>query len=147
MIKNLCRALLGAFSSSGSSFSGSIHVGTSSMKVRTGGNSVVRVNGKTYSGQRVDIVGGRVLVDGKEQPEVLSGPMVRVTVNGSPESVQTDSGDITVNGTAGTVSTTSGDVKCESVQGGVSTTSGDVSTRSIGGSVSTVSGDISRSLR
>jgi len=141
MIKNLCRALLGALSSTNS-----CHVGAGSMKVRTGGNAVVRINGKTYSGSSVEIVGGRVRVDGVDQDGVLSGPTVNVTVNGSPASVQTDSGDITVNGTAGTVSATSGDVKCGNVQGGVSTTSGDVLCRSIGGSVSTVSGDVSRSF-
>lgn len=142
MIKNLCRALLGALTSSSSN-----HVGSDSLNVRTGGNAMVRIGGKTYTGSRVEIVGGRVKVDGVLQEGTPSGPVIRVTINGSPESVQTESGDITVNGGAGVVSTSSGNVKCETVHGGVSTTSGNVSTRSIGGNVATSSGDISRSLR
>lgn len=114
------------------------------MDIRTGGASIVTVNGKSYRGSSVSIVGNKIVVDGVEQGGDLVGP-INVTVNGSAQSVQTASGNIEVHGAVGTVSTTSGDVRCDDVQGGVSTVSGDVQCRVIGGSVSTVSGDVHQS--
>lgn len=141
MIRALFMGLLRSIKGSNSN-----HIGSSSMTVRAGGNATVSINGSTYRGASVVVFNGQVFVDGVAQDRALKGQMIKVVVNGSPESVHTDSGDIEVHGTAGAVSTTSGDVKCGNVQGGVSTTSGDVSCRSVGGSVSTVSGDIARSL-
>jgi hypothetical protein len=137
MIARICRALARLLNDNNAP------TRKKSMKVRTGGNAVVKINGHTYTGSSIDIVGGKVMVDGVEQTQELIGP-ISVTVNGSAQSVTTASGDITVVGTVNTVSTTSGDVACGDVRGGVSTVSGDVECRSIGGAVSTISGDISK---
>lgn len=110
------------------------------MNIRMSGSSVT-IDGKTFSGRSVSIVGNKVVVDGVEQPGELVGP-VSVTVNGNAESVESGSGRIEVAGSAGRVKTMSGDVHCGDVTGDVGTMSGDVTCGSIGGSVKTMSGDI-----
>lgn len=115
------------------------------MKIRTGGSSVT-IDGRTFTGSSVSIVGDKVVVDGVEQSDNLVGPVV-VTVNGNAESVETASGKVEISGSAGRVKTMSGDVECGDVTGDVGTMSGDVNCGSIGGSVKTMSGDIKGSAK
>lgn len=104
----------------------------------------VTVNGKTYRGKNVSIMGdGSVVVDGVVQEgATLTGP-INVTVNGDVESLRTVSGDITVNGSTGSIQSTSGDVEVKgAVVGNVQTVSGDVLCKKVEGDARTVSGDI-----
>ncbi|WP_298187764.1 hypothetical protein [uncultured Pseudomonas sp.] len=110
------------------------------MQIKTSGSSIT-IDGKTFTGRSVSIVGNKVVVDGVEQPGELVGP-VSVTVNGNAESVESGSGLIEVAGSAGRVKTMSGDVWCGDVTGDVGTMSGDVTCGAIRGSVKTMSGDI-----
>lgn len=110
------------------------------MQIKMNGSSVT-IDGKTFTGRSVSIVGNKVVVDGVEQAGELVGP-VRITVNGNAESVESGSGRIEVAGSAGRVKTMSGDVHCGDVTGDVGTMSGDVTCGAIRGSVKTMSGYI-----
>lgn len=115
------------------------------MKIRTS-NSSVTIDGRTFSGRNVSIVGNKVVVDGVEQSGDLVGP-INVLINGNAESVETESGKVEVAGTVGRVKTMSGNVKCGAVTGDVGTMSGDVTCGPISGSVKTMSGDIKGSAK
>lgn len=110
------------------------------MKIKTSVSSVT-IDGRTFSGGSISIVGDKVVVDGVEQEGHLVGP-VSIVINGNAESVETESGTVEVSGSAGRVKTISGDVKCGAVNGDVGTMSGDVTCGPISGSVKTMSGDI-----
>jgi hypothetical protein len=105
---------------------------------------VVVINGYSFSGRSVNIVGGKVIVDGVEQPLEAGdlGVHINVSVAGDVERLSTVSGDVAVIGDCGSVQTVSGDVDCHRVSGDVSTVSGDVDCGVVRGSVRTTSGDI-----
>lgn len=107
------------------------------------GSGSVTIDGKTFTGRSVTIVGDQVIVDGVAQAGTLVGP-VNVTVNGDAENVTTTSGNIVVNGGCYRVKSTSGDIECRDVAGDVETTSGDVKCGTVSGSVNTISGNIRR---
>lgn len=98
------------------------------------------VNGKTYQGNSISIIDGKVIVDGKVQDEI-NVPKIEVTVNGDVGEIHNSSGDVTAQN-VGEVTTTSGNVKCKEVSGSVKTTSGDVECGNVSKSVSTTSGDV-----
>lgn len=110
------------------------------MHIKTSGSSIT-IDGRSFTGRNVSIVGDKVVVDGVEQDGSLVGP-VSVTVHGNAESVETGSGKVEVSGSVGRIKTMSGDVHCGAVGGDVGTLSGDVTCRNISGSVKTMSGDI-----
>lgn len=110
------------------------------MKINTGGSSIT-IDGRTFTGRSVSIVGDKVVIDGVEQKGTLVGP-ISVTVNGNAESVETGSGKVEVAGYTGRVKTMSGDVHCGDVQGDVGTMSGDITCGAIAGAAKTMSGDI-----
>jgi len=121
------------------------HKGGGSMgfSVSMSGGSVT-INGKTYTGKNVSVMGdGSVVIDGVVQEgEPLVGP-ISVTVNGDVESLRTLSGDVAVTGSTGSIQSTSGDVYVKGdVKGNVQTVSGDVSCDKLEGDARTVSGDI-----
>ncbi|QFT40052.1 MULTISPECIES: hypothetical protein [unclassified Vibrio] len=105
-------------------------------------NGSVSIDGRSFTGRSICIIGDKVIVDGVEQAGELVGD-IQVKVDGNVESLQTISGDVVAND-IGSVTTTSGDVECQSITGNVKTISGDVRSRQIGGSVNTVSGSIKR---
>lgn len=111
------------------------------MQIKMSGGSSVTIDGKTFTGRNVSIVGNKVVVDGIEQSGELVGP-ISVTVNGNADSVESGSGKVEVAGSVGRVKTMSGDVRCGDVTGDVGTMSGDVTCGAIAGSVKTMSGDI-----
>lgn len=110
------------------------------MKIKTGGSSVT-INGQTFAGRTISIIGDRIVIDGIESGDSLVGP-ISVVVNGSAESVETTSGNVEVTGSVGRIKTMSGDVHCADVSGDVGTMSGDVICQKIVGNAKTMSGDI-----
>lgn len=110
------------------------------MKINTSGSSVT-IDGRTFSGKSISIVGDKVVVDGVEQDGTLVGP-ISVVVNGSADSVETTSGKVEVTGSVGRIKTMSGSVRCADVSGDVGTMSGSVTCGAIAGNASTMSGDI-----
>lgn len=110
------------------------------INIRSGGS--ITINGRTYSGNHIQINGDKVIVDGEVVEGVTDKQLI---IQGDVVSVASESGNITVNGNiSGNAKTMSGDVTCGNITGHVTTMSGDVSAREIGGSVSTMSGDIKR---
>ena len=98
-------------------------------------SSTVTINGVTYSGDNVSIVGGRIIVEGKEQSQQIVNHLINVQVNGDVHEVNSVSGDISINGSVGSVSSVSGDVNVRGgVTGSVSTVSGDSIDSATGGS-------------
>lgn len=106
------------------------------------GDHVV-IDGRVFSGKNIDIVNGKVIVDGEEQEGSLSGN-IHIEVNGYVERIETERGEVTVNGNSGSISTMSGDVTCGDVAGNIKTISGDIRSAAIAGSVETMSGNISQ---
>jgi len=117
-----------------------IDQGKQNMKVKTGGSSVT-INGQTFSGRSISIVGDRIVIDGAEVGDSLVGP-ISVVVNGNADSVETTAGSVEVTGAVGWIKTMSGDVHCSDVTGDVGTMSGDVICQKIAGNAKTMSGDI-----
>jgi len=111
------------------------------LTVKPKSGTVININGKTYRGERIEINGDSIIVNGKvidscEQKEIS------VKIDGDVKELTTSTGDVVAKG-VGRLTTTSGDIKCGTVSGDVQTTSGDIECTSIDGSVQTVSGDVS----
>ena len=102
--------------------------------------STVHINGRGYTGHRIEIVNGAIVVDGVAYDDELPGE-IHVSIAGDVESVEIGAGSVTARD-IGNVKTMSGDVRCERVSGDVRTMSGDVKTNSLGGNARTMSGDV-----
>lgn len=108
------------------------------------------INGKTFvtegNTDSINVSNGQVFLNGQnfDISGFASAPVINIVVEGSVNSVSTQSGDVTVNGNVGTAKSMSGDVKVKGdVTGDASTVSGDVNVAgAISGRVNTVSGDI-----
>ena len=121
---------------------------------------MIKINGKTYFGNNIQISNNRVIIDGKDvsddhkdskeitiqiegNVETLDVDRAKsIIVNGNVNSLKSVSGDVECKDVTGDIKTVSGNVECGNVQGGVQTNSGDVKCGTIGGSVKTLSGDI-----
>lgn len=111
------------------------------MNIRMKGGSVT-IDGKTFSGAAIQIIGNKVVVDGVAQQGELVGD-ISVTVNGDCESVENSNGTVEVKGSAGSVRTSNGKVTCGNVGGDVTSINGDITCGSVTGSVKTSNGNIS----
>lgn len=111
-------------------------------------SGTVVINGEKYVGNKIQIDGGTVIVDGKvigDKGRWCGVPIINISVDGDCEHIQTHSGDVTVGSSSGSnIITGSGDVYVGgSVYGFIKTGSGDVTTTgTVSGSVTTGSGDI-----
>jgi hypothetical protein len=104
---------------------------------------IITINGVTFTGNNVNIVNNKVIIDGKEAviPEAKE---ISITINGNIESLKSGSGKVTVTGEVETISTGSGDV---TILNGdvrtVTTMSGGVKINgNVKGNVTTMSGDV-----
>ncbi len=109
----------------------------------------VTINGKTYTGRAsVNIVNGKVIIDGKVVEQEANIPKIEIVIHGDLEELKADHCEtITVNGSAGSVSTMAGDVRCKEVNGDVSTMSGNVHCGDVKGDVTTMSGNVTKSIK
>lgn len=92
----------------------------------------ITINGKTYSGNNVAVIGGNVIIGGKIQEKDMNG-IVEINIKGNPVSVESDSsvkvyGNVEGNVTAG------GSVKCNDVNGSINS-GGSVKCDNVSGSV------------
>lgn len=108
------------------------------------GNSTVQINGKTYKGNNVKIIGDKVIIDGVSQEVTLSGPTVEVIVQGNCGDITTENGTINVKGTSKEVKTHNGQVTVGGdILGSIKTHNGNVSVKgSIAGNCRTHNGNI-----
>lgn len=119
--------------------------------------SSIKINSRSYTGKNIQVINGKVIVDGKDvtpdEKEIyitVDGPVQTlkvdacstITINGDVERVDSGAGDVTCGNVKGDVSTGSGDVECNDVGGMVHTGAGDVRAGNVGGSIKTGAGDV-----
>lgn len=96
--------------------------------------ATIQINGVTYTGNSVNIINGRVIVDGREQDgDKLSGVVEIRVVEGLLQNLSSDA-SINCGSVQGNVSA-GGSVNCDRVGGSV-TAGGSVNCDDIGGNVS-----------
>ncbi len=102
----------------------------------------IQLNFVTITGGRnITVLGGKVVIDGKDV--TTDGKVINISVTGDLGTLSADYAEkIEVTGAFGSVKTMSGSVTCESVNGSVNTMSGNVIAGQIAGDVSTMSGSI-----
>lgn len=123
-------------------------------------SSSITVNGRTFKGNNVSIVNGKITVDGKEV-DMPEEKQIHIRIDGDIGSLNLDCGEIEVSGDVGNLVsrcgnvTVGGDVKgeatlnmgdleCENVFADVQVDMGNVKASTIHGAVSTKMGNISR---
>ena len=104
-------------------------------------NTTVSINGTEFRGKSIEIVGGKVIVDGLPRGINL-GYDIRIEVNGDVDHIDTGIGNIHCKNVGGNIKTSTGDVYATNVTGNITTGSGDVHCDVISGDVKTGSGDI-----
>ena len=102
----------------------------------------ITINGRSFSGNNVSIVNGKVTIDGKRVDVEERDVKITVTVNGNIGNLEMDSGEVTVQGDVGEIKTASGSVMCQDVKGGVQTASGNVSCTDVYADITTRSGNV-----
>ena len=110
------------------------------MKISSKNGSPVTINGRSFSGNNISIVGNKVIVNGVEQSGSLVGP-ITVEVHGDVDMLNVVSGNVTARN-VNRVKTGSGDVSCGDVNGDISTGSGDVKCGTVAGKIKTGSGGV-----
>ncbi|RZK31176.1 MAG: hypothetical protein EOO63_04845 [Hymenobacter sp.] len=118
----------------------------SSMVVMGGPNNTVNINGKSYTGRKIEQRNGRIFVDDRDvTDEVGVGIEHRafnITIQGTVERIE-NCDQVTVNGNASKVKTVSGAIEITGdVTGDVESVSGSIHCGKVAGKVKTVSGDI-----
>lgn len=107
-------------------------------------SSTIKINGKTYRGNSIQIKGNRVIIDGKDA-DTGEEKIININVEGDLGSLNVESAEvITIKGNVnGDAKSMSGDIEIGGdVTGNVKTMSGDVRCGNIGGKVKTMSGDV-----
>lgn len=120
--------------------------------------SQVIINGRSYIGNQITVINGKVIVNGEDCTpdskeiniqvdgnidELRVDVCQKCIVNGNAGHVQTGSGDFEISGDiTGNLQTGSGDVECANVGGSIQTGSGDVKCNNVSGNVKTGTGDI-----
>lgn len=104
---------------------------------------MIEINGVSFSGSNISIVGGKVIVDGKEVDGLQDEKEINIVVNGDIKSLQSGNGNVSVAGAVESVQTVNGEIKISgSVAGSVKTVNGDVYCGEVHGSVNSVNGNI-----
>jgi len=107
-------------------------------------SGTININGNSYNGNNVTIVGNKVFVDGKDQtPDAKD---IRIEIGSNIDKLEVDyANSISISGDVNSVRSSSGDVSIKgSVNGSVITSSGDVVCGKVSGDVVTSSGDINK---
>lgn len=107
----------------------------------------VHINGMTFSGSNLSIVGGKIFVDGKEvEVKETKTKEIRVTVEGNIETLEVESGSVEIVGNVGNIEITSGNLKVTGdINGNAEITSGNIKVQGkIGGNASVSCGNIKR---
>lgn len=110
------------------------------------GNGKTVINGKVYeniSGQ-MTITDKGVFVNGKPIEEYKEPIVVKIEVNGTVESIESENADVTVNGTAGSVLNKNGNIRVRNgVTGNVESKNGNIFVSGgVGGDVTNKNGTI-----
>lgn len=129
-------------------------------KIRKAPASKITVNGHSIVGRNVNIVNGKVIVDGKEI-DFPQAKEINVTIEGDLGTLLIDSGNVTIQGSVGevdmnmgpvniagdakgSISVDQGNVTCNDVYGDVSTEMGSIKASTIHGNATTQMGNITK---
>lgn len=112
------------------------------------GNGKTVINGKVYeniSGNMV-INDNGVFINGQPIEEYKEPFVLKIEIQGTVESIESENADVTVNGSAGSVLTKNGNVRISNgVTGNVETKNGNITVGGgVGGDVTTKNGNIDR---
>lgn len=108
------------------------------------GPSKVVINGQSYFGSNINIINGKVMVDGTELSDLRTEPEINIIVDGNVEKLSSENGNIICKD-AGEVHNKNGNISAQEVIGPVTNKNGDiVVSGSIHGDVTNKNGDISR---
>jgi hypothetical protein len=94
--------------------------------------STIKVNDVKHIGRQVNMVGGRVIVDGKDvTPEDIR--QITIIVEGDIEQLHVDACDkISITGNVGNVAISAGNIECGNILGNARVYSGGITCDSIG---------------
>ncbi|RZJ86743.1 MAG: hypothetical protein EOO60_13055 [Hymenobacter sp.] len=108
--------------------------------------STITVNGREFTGRKIEQQDGRILVDGRDVTDEVGAPAreLLIVVQGDVSKLEVHGGQrVTVNGNAGSVTTTTGPIEVKGdVTGSVESVSGSITCGKVSGSVKTVTGSI-----
>lgn len=104
--------------------------------------SQININGKSYSGNNINIKDNKITIDGNVINE--DSKNITIEIHGNVEYLCIDAcNSIVVSGTAGAIKTKSGNISIKSdVLGSIKTMSGNVHCDNVHGSILTMSGNI-----
>lgn len=104
---------------------------------------MITINGKSYNGNSVTVINGKVMVDGKPA-DTSDDKVINIWVNGNIETLDIDYCDsLDIKGDCGTVNTQNSNVKISgNVWGSVESKNGNITCGNVGGSVKTKNGNI-----
>lgn len=106
----------------------------------------ISLNGRTFSGQRLEQRNGRILLDGKDITEEVAVPsyQLEIHITGNVGRLETTGVErVSITGAVGQVRSVSGAISVQGdVSGAVESVSGDITCGKVGGKVKTTSGDI-----
>ena len=101
----------------------------------------ILINTKSYVGRNVNIINGRVIVDG--QDVTPDSKTITIQVDGNVDNLKVDACNwVKVSGDVVRVEMGAGDIECSDITGGARTGSGDISANNINGDVTTGAGDV-----
>jgi len=108
----------------------------------------VHINGKSYPGNNVSMINGKVFIDGKEIQGEETEKEILFKIQGNLGSLKIESGSVEVSGDVGTLEITSGNVKISGdVKGSVDLTSGNIKIQGkIEGNASVACGNIKKGI-
>lgn len=92
---------------------------------------MIKINGVTYSGTKVSIINGNIIIDGTSIKGKVSG-VIEIRIEGNPASIETDA-NVTVKGNVQGNIDAGGNITCTNVQGGADA-GGNISCCNIAGS-------------
>ena len=118
---------------------------TSSSFFSTG--STVQINGQTFSGGDVSVIGNKVIIDGKEvNYDKASSGTLNIIVQGNCGDITSENGNITVNQNTNNVESKNGTINVKgSVGGSVENKNGNIKVQgNVQGNCTTKNGNISK---
>jgi len=108
---------------------------------------MITINGKTYTGNNIQVINNKVIIDGVDISNDIDAKEINITVQGNLGVLEVDHAKLVeIHGDINILNNGSGDVKCQNINGSVKSGSGNISSSSIGGNVQTGSGNVKSNI-
>ena len=107
---------------------------------------MIKVNGKSYTGNNVSIINNEVFIDGKKAEQSEDTKVINITVDANIEKLDVDYCDkLEINGDCRNVISKNGNLEIKgNVTGDVTNKNGNVICREVGGDVATKNGNVTQ---